>query len=68
MTRAVDQALELSAVGAKPTVRSQLRALRGRYKPDGMILTGQIHDHAARVKSFKIAAEVLTEGLSRLAA
>ena len=26
------------------------------YEPDELILTGQIHDHAARVKSFEIAA------------
>jgi hypothetical protein len=26
-----------------------------------MILTGQIHDHEARVKSFEIAANVLNE-------
>ena len=31
-------------------------------RPDELILTGQIHDHAARLRSFEIAAEVLAEG------
>ncbi len=61
MTRAVNQALRVSAVGSEASVRTQLTALRDRYKPDEMILTGQIHDHAARVKSFGIAARVLAD-------
>ena len=27
-----------------------------------LIVTGQIHDHAARLRSFAIAAEVMAEG------
>ena len=61
MTRAVNQALRVSAVGSEASVRTQLAALRDRYAPDEMILTGQIHDHAARVKSFGIAARVLAD-------
>jgi hypothetical protein len=38
------------------------------YKPDELILTGQIHDHTARVKSFRIAAEVLADLGARHAA
>ncbi|WP_299819180.1 LLM class flavin-dependent oxidoreductase [uncultured Jannaschia sp.] len=59
MTRAVDHALRISAVGSPETVRSQLDAMIRRYAPDELILTGQIHDHAARLRSFEIAAEVL---------
>ena len=59
MTRAVDHALRVSAVGSPDTVRSQLDAMIRRYAPDELILTGQIHDHAARLRSFEIAAEVL---------
>ncbi|WP_299649156.1 LLM class flavin-dependent oxidoreductase [uncultured Jannaschia sp.] len=59
MTRAVDHALRVSAVGSPETVRSQLDAMIRRYAPDELILTGQIHDHAARLRSFEIAAEVL---------
>ena len=59
MTRAVDHALRVSAVGSPDTVRSQLDDMIRRYAPDELILTGQIHDHAARLRSFEIAAEVL---------
>lgn len=61
MARAVDHALRISAVGSPDTVRRQLGALIERHAPDEVILTGQIHDHAARLRSFAIAAEVLDE-------
>ena len=61
MRRAVDQSLRISAVGSRATVRAQLDALVAQYQPDELILTGQIHDHAARVNSFRIAAEVLSD-------
>ena len=59
MRRAVDQALRVSAVGDKAQVRDQLAALIDAHNPDEVILTGQIHDHAARLRSFQIAAEVM---------
>ena len=52
----VDRALRISAVGGPDKVEADLAALIGRYRPDEMILTGQIHDHAARLHSFEIAA------------
>ena len=63
----VDEALRVSAVGAPTSVRARLAELIGRYRPDELILTGQIHDHAARRESFRIAAEVLSD-LARSAA
>ena len=68
MRQAVDQALRVTAVGSPDSVRAQLAAMIERYQPDEMILTGQIHDHAARVKSFEIAADVLSELAGRAAA
>jgi luciferase family oxidoreductase group 1 len=68
MRRAVDQALRVTAVGSPDSVRTQLAAMIERYQPDEMILTGQIHDHAARVKSFEIAADVLGNLTGRVAA
>ncbi|MBM1309578.1 LLM class flavin-dependent oxidoreductase [Sulfitobacter mediterraneus] len=59
MRRAVDQALRVSAVGSADTIKRQLAEWIERYAPDEVILTGQIHDHAARVKSFAMAAEAL---------
>jgi luciferase family oxidoreductase group 1 len=64
----VDEALRISAVGSPRSVRAQLAALIDRYAPDEIILTGQIHDHEARLKSFRIAAEVLGEIGSSVAA
>ncbi|MDY8107954.1 LLM class flavin-dependent oxidoreductase [Fulvimarina sp. 2208YS6-2-32] len=57
----VDEALRISAVGSPDTVRSSLEALARRYRPDEMILTSQIHDHAARKTSYVIAAEAMRE-------
>ena len=59
MARAVDRALRVSATGSPASVRAQLAALVDRHAPDELILTGQIHDHAARLRSFEIAADVL---------
>ena len=56
----VDEALSVAAVGSPATVKAQLSALTDRYKPDEILLTGMIHDHAARLHSFDIAAEALT--------
>ena len=55
----LDQALAVSAVGSPDTVRVQLAALIERYRPDEVILTGQIHDHQARLNSFAIAADAM---------
>ncbi len=56
----VEQALSCSATGSPETVRRELAALADRYKPEEIMATGMIHDHAARLKSFAIAAEVLS--------
>jgi len=58
---AVDEALRITAVGSPGTVRAQLQALIAAYAPDELILTGQIHDHGARLRSFEIAADVLSD-------
>ena len=57
----VQQALSCSATGSAITVRAQLHSLIAAYEPDELMVTGMIHDHAARVRSFQIAAQVLTE-------
>jgi alkanesulfonate monooxygenase SsuD/methylene tetrahydromethanopterin reductase-like flavin-dependent oxidoreductase (luciferase family) len=55
----VEEALSVTAVGAPETVERQLGALIDRYRPDEVILTGQIHDPAARKHSFGIAARAM---------
>ena len=59
----VRQALSCSATGSATTIRRELAALIERYGPDEVMITGMIHDHAARLKSITIAAEVL-DGLT----
>ena len=59
MRAEVDRALSCSAVGSPATVRAQIQALIARYQPDEILLTGMIHDHSARLRSFQIAAEAM---------
>ncbi|NBN62597.1 LLM class flavin-dependent oxidoreductase [Pannonibacter tanglangensis] len=56
----VDMALSVSAVGGPERVQRQLGELITRYRPDEVMLTGMIHDHAARKASFARAVEALT--------
>ncbi len=55
----VGHALSCSAVGSPATVRRQMAALLDTFKPDEVMLTGMIHDHAARLRSFRIGAEIM---------
>lgn len=57
----VVQALSCSATGSPETVRRDLGALVAKYQPDELIVTGMIHDHDARVKSFEISAHALSD-------
>ncbi|SFJ53135.1 LLM class flavin-dependent oxidoreductase [Celeribacter neptunius] len=56
----VDRMLSCAAVGGRDTVHAQITALIERYQPDELMVTGMIHDQAARIRSFEIAAEVMT--------
>jgi len=53
------QALSCSATGSPETVRRELGALVAKYQPDELLVTGMIHDHAARLRSFALSAEAL---------
>ena len=59
MLAAVGHALSCSATGAPETVKRELDALIARYRPDEVILAGQIHDHTSRLRSFEIAADIM---------
>jgi alkanesulfonate monooxygenase SsuD/methylene tetrahydromethanopterin reductase-like flavin-dependent oxidoreductase (luciferase family) len=52
------EALAYSAVGSAETVERQLRHILAQIKPDELMVTGHFHDHAARLRSFEIAAAV----------
>ena len=49
---------QVSLVGSQETIRQQLASLIDQTGADEIIATGQIFDHAARIRSFEIAADV----------
>lgn len=53
----LDRALSCTVVGDREQVRTGLRAFADRWGADELIVSGQIWDHAARVRSFEIVAE-----------
>ena len=57
----IDAALQVNATGTRDQVADQLRAIIDRYRPDEVILTGQIFHHEQRLRSFELAAEVMRE-------
>ncbi len=50
--------LASSAIGSPDTVRKSLAAFIERTKPDELMLTSQIFEHAARLRSYEIAADI----------
>jgi luciferase family oxidoreductase group 1 len=57
----VAHSLSFAAVGSRDTVREQLRDRIALTGADELIITAQIHDHAARLRSFEIAAQIRDE-------
>ncbi|GHC55708.1 LLM class flavin-dependent oxidoreductase [Neogemmobacter tilapiae] len=57
----VNDALSCSATGSPTTIRTRLKAILDTHQPDELIVTGMIHDHTARLRSFEIAAGVLRD-------
>jgi luciferase family oxidoreductase group 1 len=54
----VTRMTRVSAVGSPETVRRDLEALLAATDAEELIATAQIYDHAARLRSFELAAEV----------
>jgi alkanesulfonate monooxygenase SsuD/methylene tetrahydromethanopterin reductase-like flavin-dependent oxidoreductase (luciferase family) len=50
--------LSCSAIGSPTTVRRELNAFAERTGADEIIVASMIYDHAARLRSYEIAAEV----------
>lgn len=57
----VSEALSCSAVGSPAAAKAQLARQIARYEPDEIMLTGMIHDHAARLASFEFGAAIMGE-------
>ena len=64
----VDHALSSAVVGAPETVRQGVAAFAARTGADELMVTGQIFDHAARVRSYEILAEVSGDAALKAAA
>lgn len=54
----LDQILSCSAIGSPETVAAQLKAFIARTDADELMITSQIFDHAARLRSYEITAQV----------
>jgi luciferase family oxidoreductase group 1 len=52
----IDQALACAVVGAPANVHRGIDEFVRRYRPDELILTANVFDHAARVRSFEMVA------------
>jgi luciferase family oxidoreductase group 1 len=55
----LDSVLSCSAIGAPDTVAAQLKAFIERTGADELMVTSQIFDHAARLRSYEITAGIM---------
>ncbi|WP_432239803.1 LLM class flavin-dependent oxidoreductase [Herbaspirillum robiniae] len=62
----VERSLACAVVGDRETVREGLQNFIDDTAPDELMITAQIYDHAARLHSFDIVAEVRDELESRV--
>jgi len=53
--------LSCSAIGSPDTARRQVEQFIDRYKPDELMVTAQIHDHQARLKSYELLMEAVRQ-------
>ncbi|ALK95592.1 alkane 1-monooxygenase [Massilia sp. WF1] len=54
----LDSVLSCSAIGAPETVATQLKAFIDHTGADELMITSQIFDHAARLRSYEITADI----------
>lgn len=57
----VEHALSCSFVGAPEAVRNGLQSFLDRTKPDELMITGHVFDHAARLRSYELTAGIREE-------
>ncbi len=60
----VDRALACAVVGAPEVVEKGIAAFVAKHRPDELMLTANVFDHAARLRSFAMAADVLRGALN----
>jgi len=56
----LDQVLSCASIGTVGMVRADLQNFIQRTQANELMITSQIYDHAARLRSFEIAAEALS--------
>ncbi|MEJ8816238.1 LLM class flavin-dependent oxidoreductase [Variovorax ureilyticus] len=61
----LDSVLSCSAVGSRETVRARLQAFIDQTGADELMITSQVFDHEARLKSYEIVAGVRGEITAR---
>lgn len=57
--RQVDSAMACSATGTREIVAQTMETLIAKYAPDEVIFNAPVHDHAARLRSLEITADVM---------
>lgn len=57
----IRRSLSCSVVGGPDAIRAGLQRFVDDFQPDELMLTAQIHDHAARVHSFGLAAQAMQQ-------
>jgi luciferase family oxidoreductase group 1 len=60
----VDRALACAVVGAPDVVERGIARFVERHRPDELMLTANVFDHGARLRSFEMAADVLRGALN----
>ena len=53
----VERALACAVIGDPDTVRDGIAAFIDRHRPDELMLTANVYEHAARLRSFELAAQ-----------
>jgi len=54
----IDQALHYAIVGSQQTVSAGLQKFIAKIQPDEVMMTAHIYEHAARLRSFELIAEL----------
>ncbi|WP_295862161.1 LLM class flavin-dependent oxidoreductase [uncultured Xanthomonas sp.] len=57
----VERALACTVLGDADAVAQGLSDFVARHRPDELLLTANIHDHAARLRSFQLASDAWTQ-------
>jgi luciferase family oxidoreductase group 1 len=55
---AVDQALACAVIGAPATVRRGIEAFVAQHRPDELMVTANVFEHTARLRSFELVARL----------